>query len=283
MAGPGYELQARIQGNITAAGKHTNRGPRNKQRSNQETKKKPLGHAQRVYKTSMGTEAAQNPAQHRRNHQHTRRNSLERCSVGILHPRTTTLPPGNPAAGNICVRHRNAVEIQKNLHSANGGPVLARSSKSVPRKSASPTRGHGCLPRKNQTFQNLGETDLCTLRFVEFPWRPGVGHASPLARDGDGLGPRHRPRVRSQIGEPGAPACVALGPPALSAFGRAGDIAPNKKTNGSLSWACAGGRPGVTRGALVEPTEQRGESTPRPRCLALALQKPPQPQNRSRP
>ena len=53
--------------------------------------------------------------------------------------------------------------------------------------------------------------------------------------------------------------------------------------NESLASACAGGRPGVTRGALVEPTEQRGESTPRPRCLALALQKPQQPQNRRHP
>ena len=39
----------------------------------------------------------------------------------------------------------------------------------------------------------------------------------------------------------------------------------------------------VTRGALVEPTEQRAESAPRPRCLALALQKPQQPQNRRHP
>ena len=79
---------------------------------------------------------------------------------------------------------------------------------------------------------------MCTLRFLKFPLRPGVGHASPLARVGDGLGPRHRPRGRSQIVEPGAPACVALvGRATREAVSRNGDGHPARIPIG-FPWIC---------------------------------------------
>ena len=60
----------------------------------------------------MGKEAAHDLAPHRRNDDDTRRNSVDSCSAEMLHPRVTTLPPGNPAAGNACVRQTKAREIK---------------------------------------------------------------------------------------------------------------------------------------------------------------------------